>query len=371
MDVFSRYLFRQLLVGTILVTVGLACIIWLVQSLRFVDMIVNRGATIGMFIYLTMLQLPNFLTIILPIAMFSVVVFTYNRMISDRELVVMRASGVSQFRLAMPAIHLALGLTLVGYLLNVVLLPASYKKFREMQWDLRYSYSHVLLQEGAFNQVNAEITVYVRERSPKGELLGILVYQTDKDGKVQTFMAERGATTKLDDGMRILLYNGNRQTVDPKTHQLSILYFDQASVDYRMESNEGIRRYREARERTVQELFNLRRDSLDNVHDYGKFVVEGHKRLVSPWLTFAFTAVALACMFSTGFSRRSNFRPIALAVTLIVFGQGLTMGLENICAKNLQMIPLMYLNVAVPSVLGIALLAYFPKPRMRRREPVT
>ena len=62
MNELTRYVLRQLLVGMVLVTIGLTGIIWLSQSLRFVEMIVNRGVTGGMFLYLTMLLLPNFLS---------------------------------------------------------------------------------------------------------------------------------------------------------------------------------------------------------------------------------------------------------------------------------------------------------------------
>ena len=95
MNGFTKYVLRQLFVGMVLVTLGLTTIIWLSQSLRFIEMIVNRGLTAGMFVYLTMLPLPNFLVIVLPIALFTVVVFTYTKLINDRELVVMRGAGLS------------------------------------------------------------------------------------------------------------------------------------------------------------------------------------------------------------------------------------------------------------------------------------
>jgi lipopolysaccharide export system permease protein len=47
MNGFTKYILRQLIVGMILVTSGLTCIIWLSQSLRFIEMIVNRGLSGG------------------------------------------------------------------------------------------------------------------------------------------------------------------------------------------------------------------------------------------------------------------------------------------------------------------------------------
>ncbi len=43
MNGFTRYVLWQLLAGMALVTMGLTFIIWLTQSLRFVEMIVNMG----------------------------------------------------------------------------------------------------------------------------------------------------------------------------------------------------------------------------------------------------------------------------------------------------------------------------------------
>lgn len=96
----SLYILRQLLVGTLFISMGLACVIWLTQSLRFVELIVNKGLSIGVFAHLTLLLIPNFLIVILPVSLFAVVLFTYNRLMADRELVVLRAAGVSQWGLA-------------------------------------------------------------------------------------------------------------------------------------------------------------------------------------------------------------------------------------------------------------------------------
>jgi lipopolysaccharide export system permease protein len=193
MNGFNKYVLKQLLVGMIFITVGLTCVIWLTQSLRYVEMIVNRGLTAGTFIYFTILLLPKFLSIILPIATFAVVVFIYSKLITDRELVIMRGAGQSQTALAKPALILAMLVVMFGYLLNLYLLPQSYRMFRALQWDIRYSFSHILLQEGTFNTVSKGITVYVRERTKDGQLLGILVHDQRNEKKPFTILAERGA----------------------------------------------------------------------------------------------------------------------------------------------------------------------------------
>ncbi len=366
---FSRYVLHQLLVGMLLVTVSLTCIVWLSQSLRFVEMIVNRGLTAGTFVYLTMLLLPNFLSVILPIALFTVVLFTFSKLIADRELVVMRAAGVSQMALAGPGLIMATAIMVIGYANALYFLPKSYRMFGDLQWDIRYSYSHVLLQEGAFNAVSKGVTVYVRERSSDGQLHGILVHDQRNDEKPFTIMADRGMLLETPTEARVVMFNGNRQEVDNTTHKLSILYFDRYSFD--LSPTRGIRanRYLEARERSLPDLLDLENDKTLSPKDFGKYTVEAHKRLVSPMFAVVYTLIGLACLISGSFSRRTQTRRIVLAVAIVVSLQAMALGLENLCARNLEMIPLMYLSPVF--AIAISLLVILRPPRWRRETPAS
>jgi len=363
LDGFSRYVFRQLLIGTIFVTTALTGVLWLAQSLRFVELIVNRGLSAGTFMYLIMLLLPNYLVMILPIALFTVVVFTYSKLTTDRELVVMRAVGVSPLQLAKPALALALIVTVIGYALNFSLLPSSYRMFREMQWDLRYNYSHVLLQEGAFNTVANGVTVYVRERSKDGQLLGIFAH-VRRDGKEpETWMADRGALVQGDDGATMVMFNGSRQTVGKNTGQLEIIYFDRAALALDQVRATGIVRHRKPRERTMTELFNIREDRYVAPSDYGKFTIEAHRRLTVPLSSVGFTLVAVICLMSGRFSRGGQPRAILFSVGIVVALLLTTMALENLAARDLKLIPTLYIVAGLPVVLGSYVLA---KPRRQR-----
>lgn len=365
MNGFNNYVLRQLLVGMILVTTGLTCVIWLTQSLKFVEMIVNRGLTAGIFMYLTMLLLPNFLSIVLPIALFVVIVFTYSKLIADRELVVMRAAGLSQLSLAKPGLILTLIVVAIGYLINIYLLPESQRMFKDLQWNIRYSYTHILLQEGAFNEASKGITVYIRERSPDGQLRGILVHDSRDPDKPYTLLAERGAMLEGEEGSRVVMYNGNRQEVDPATKQFSILYFDRYIFEIETSAKPLEGRFREARERTVYELFNLEDDPNIDPENIGKFTVEGHKRLISPISALGYAVIGLAILISGTFSRRTQSKRILVAALIVIALQGTMLGLENATAKNLTLVPVLYFMGVFPVAGGFVLMLHTPKSKRR------
>ncbi len=370
MNGFTRYVFRQLTVAMILVTAGLTCIIWLSQSLRLIELIVNRGLSGGTFVYLTMLLLPNFLVLVLPIALFTVVVFTYSKLIGDRELMVMRAAGLSQFALAKPALILAALIVAAGYLLNLYVVPQSYAKFRALQWDIRYNYTHVLLREGAFNTVADGITIYVRQRTSDGKLLGILVHDQRDKNQPYTVMAAKGAMVETGEGARVVMFNGNRQAVDKETNKLSILYFDRYVFDLATTQAAAEGHHREPRERGLDELFNIAMADPDLApKEHGKFIVEGHKRLVAPLATLAYTLIGLACLISGGFSRRTQTRQVSLAIAIMVALQATALGLENLAAKDLSAVPLMYAHAIVPIVLGYFFMVRLQWRRQHAAQP--
>ncbi len=357
MNGFTRYVLRQLFVGMVLVTAGLTCIIWLSQSLRFVEMIVNQGVSAGTFLYLTMLKLPEFLTIILPIALFCVTLFIYAKLVSDREIIVMRAAGMSQLSLAKPAILLALFVVGLGYALNLFLMPNSYRMFRDLQWEIR-NYSHILLKEGAFTTI-AGVTVYIRERSIDGQLLGILAHDKRNPKKIETWMASKGAMVESEDGPRVVMFDGNRQAVDAETNQLSILYFDQGVLDLKdlgAKARTPKLRYREARERNLDELFNVANETNISQRDIGKFTIEAHKRITSPLTALGFTLVALCFLVLGGFNRHSQSTQITAAALIMVALVASSYGLENTAAKRLSLIPLLYVHAILPIIVCLFLL---------------
>src|SRR5690606_33785532 len=142
---------------------------------------------------------------------FVAVLFVYNKMIGDRELVVLRAAGLSQGQLARPALILCAASVVAGYAMTLYLQPASFRAFKDLQWELRHDFSTVLLQDGVFNEIEEGLTVYVRERVGDGDLLGIMVHDQRDPKRPVTIMAKRGALVRAPGGTMVVMGDGNRQ----------------------------------------------------------------------------------------------------------------------------------------------------------------
>ncbi|MEG3618945.1 LPS export ABC transporter permease LptF [Magnetovibrio sp. PR-2] len=355
MNGLTRYMFWQLFVGMTLVASALACVVWLTQSLRFVNLIVNSGLSASTFVYLTGLMMPNFLTIILPVSLFAITTFSYHRMIMDRELVVMRSAGLGQLALAKPAIILGMIMVGIGYLLSIYIVPTSYAEFRSLKWDARYNFSHILLKEGTFNDISRGVTVYVRERTDDGQLLGIMAHIERDNFKSETWLAERGALVENEDGGRVLMFNGSRQEFTNESKQLTILYFDQSVLDLDPPTEEGNVRHREPRERTLAELHDLDTTGLD-LRSIGKYKVEIHRRLALPLSALGFVMIALSVLISGAFTRRGEGRRVFVAVVLAAVYQGSMLAVINAAAKNEALYGTIYAVALLPVAVGMIVL---------------
>ena len=362
MGQLHRYMFRQLVWWTIVVAASLTCIVWLTQSLRFVEMIVNTGLSVTTFVTFTLLLLPSFLSLIGPIALFAAVMFTYTKMLNDSEIVVLRATGLSPLTIGRPALVLATIVMALGYLNSIYLMPSTFREFKDLQREFRSELSSLFLQEGVFNPVVAGVTVFIRERSKDGELYGIIIHDERRPNKPVTMMAEKGAIVSSESGPRVVMANGNRQEVREDDGRLSLLYFDRYTFDLSALNKSDIDLWREPRERFLHELF-FPADQADNIFNFRKLRMEGIFRLSSPLLYIAFTAIGLAFLLGGEFNRRGQFLRILTAVCLVTTVQVVVLATKSIGERAPQIEPLMY---GIPLITTIAFLIITASGRTRR-----
>jgi lipopolysaccharide export system permease protein len=369
MSRITAYILRQVLTTAAYVLITLTLAIWLTQSLRFIDLIVNRGLSLGGYFYLTLLLMPNFLALVTPIALFVATLFVYNRLTGDSELVVMRAVGYGPGQLARPALLLAAGASALSYVLHLWVMPIGFSQFKELQADIRSDYSGLLLQEGAFTRVGQNLTVYVRERETTGDLRGIIVHDTRDAANPVTLLAERGTLAATEDGPRVILLNGNRQQVDRAAGKLSLLYFERYSVEIGQAGAAREFRWREPGERFLHELFWPDMDSSNDRFFIKRLIAEGHTRLSGPLYAFALVIAGLALLLPGDFNRRGMGKRVLAAALAGVTLQALSIAAPNFAARVPAAIPFLY---AIPlSAIALSAWALVQGPRRARaREPV-
>ncbi len=347
MNRLERYLFTQFL-GTVLFTCfAVTLVVWFSQAVRMLSLVINYGGSLGAFLKLMLLLLPTFLPLLLPICLTIGLLFVYQRLVSESELVVMRAAGLSPLALARPALNLAAILALIGYFLTLYIAPIANHEFVRLQYKIRGDLSVLMLHTGSFNDITQGLTFYARERGKDGELKGLLIHDTRKEGRPVTIMADAGELVHAPEGPRILVHNGMRQEMESATGQLSQLSFDSYMVDLSSVGDNFSERWVEPRERSLAQLL-APPVTQDDINMRSSFIAELHMRFALPFLSITFTLIACAAVLTGPFDRRGLLRRVALAAAGVVALEAAVLAVFNLMAKQPWMGVLLYMLALGP-----------------------
>ncbi len=359
---YQRYIARQLGLVTLIVVLSLTSIVWLMQALRFVDFIVNRGVSIGTFLHLTALLLPQLLVMIIPIGVLVATLFVYTRLMQDSEMVVLYSAGLGPKQLARPLLMVGGGLVLLAYFFSLVLLPNAYRDFKDLQGFLRDNFTALLLQEEVFSSPVDGLTVYVHERTDSGVLKGILVHDSRTNGQAVTMMARQAVMTQTPSGPRFILEDGNRQEM--RNGRLSLLHFERYPLDIAFYTEKSAQRPRKADEMGMAELLQTEGVAKE---DRGRRLGEFVNRLTWPLLALGLGLLALGILLRGEFNRRGQTRRLIVAVACGAAPLPLGIFFDNFAATHPPFCAVMIANALGCLLIGGLLLSDWRPPALLRR----
>jgi lipopolysaccharide export system permease protein len=353
---FDRYLFAQMIRTSIAVSITLVGIMWLFQTIRILEVVINRGAPVSEFLLMSVTVIPLWLTIAVPIGAFIGVTWVFHRAVADRELLVMQASGMSALQLARAPIALGILLSTALMLNSTILLPMSFGVYKQVQFKVRNSIPTIMLQDDVFIDVVDGMTLLIGEKYDDGLARDIFIHDERTDGKIITLTARAGQFIERDGLPAVLLQDGERMELGGDDEAGAKLLFDTHMV---MIASQG---RKEARRMPI----DMNEDTITNLLDPAKspspaYVnqrrAEGHYRLVSPILALVLVLTA-CCGVLYGQVRRHTWT----RRTVMTFCTGMVCIAALISARSLVTMipataPLLYASIAVPGILMMAILA--------------
>jgi lipopolysaccharide export system permease protein len=257
MGSIGRYIFRTTLGVFLLVLVSLTVLIWITQALRDIDLMTNQGQSILAFVGITGLLVPLLVLIIAPLALMVAMAYVLNKLSTDSELIVMNAAGMPPWYLFRPFLAVAGLVALLQIALAAYLSPKGLRVLRQWATEVRTDLVTNIVHAGRFTSLEGgQLTLYIRERPPNGQLLGLLI-DDQRDSKERlTFLAEQGEILKNERGTYLLLANGSVQRHEAGDRDPKIVLFDRYAFDLSQLAKNSQNVKYPARERYLWELFD-------------------------------------------------------------------------------------------------------------------
>ncbi|MEC8806677.1 MAG: LptF/LptG family permease [Pseudomonadota bacterium] len=352
---FDRYLFGQMIRTTIAVSVTLVGIMWLFQTIRLLEVVINRGAPISNFLLMSVTVIPLWLTIAVPVSAFVAVIWVFQRAVADRELLVMQASGRSALQLARAPLALGILLTLVLIVNSVMVLPQSFGIYKRVQFEVRNSIPTVMLQDNVFIDVVDGLTMLIGEKLDDGLAKDLFIHDERTEGKVITMTARVGQFVERDGLPAVILQEGERIELSKSGDSEATLLFDTHTVtiapkDKTVSSQMPI----DMNEDTISNLLNPEKSPYPDYFNQRR--AEGHYRIVSPALALVLILIAtVGALFGQVRRHTWSKRTLLMIVGSIVSISALVSS-RSLATSLPSTVPLLYASVLVPSLIMLVVL---------------
>jgi len=354
MSRLSQYVLKELASPVALFALLMTTVVWLTQSLRLLDLVINRGQSAPTFVYLTILILPSLLVIILPIAFFAGTLYALNKLQSDSELVVMWASGYSRGQLALPVFVAASLVMVLTYLCGLYLMPAGQRAVNEKVFSIRADIGAALLNQGEFNTPAKGLTVFIRELDSDGQLRNVLVHDNRSRNRPITYLAVSGQLVQTPAGARLVMYDGTVEQSAKSGAQLSVLKFKSYSFNLDQFANQSRGIGRDTNELYLPEL--LWPDPRLQPRQQRAYFAEAHNRLNAPLYCIAFALIALAAVTRGRRTRGANAARLTMASLIAALLRIAGYGIQGLATAKPFAVVLFYLIPLLGA--GGALLAF-------------
>ncbi|MCL1785602.1 MAG: LptF/LptG family permease [Alphaproteobacteria bacterium] len=318
MKTLSIYFARQILVFFIMLLLVLAGLAWMMHILTMLKFLIQYGIGIFGFLGLTAMMLPLIISIIMPFSVFISVVFLYSRLISDREITVAAAAGLSPMQIARPALWFAGAVTAIHFAMNMFVVPITQVKFYDTQWEMRYGLAHLKLQEATFTQMARGLVVFV-ENVAGNDLSKLMLYDNRDQRNQMTISADNGKLIHTSRGLSMVMTLGSVQFRDDN---FAVGTFDSMDMDMNLADREQGNVFRVSRLSSAHLVHDATHLETFSDNNRKRIITELSTRFLGPFMNLILALIAMTMLLKSSLLRRSGFN---MAAPMATFGMAAAM----------------------------------------------
>lgn len=348
---YQRYIIINILLPLLVISLIVTGLVWLMQVIKFLYL-VDNGIRLVTFIKLVALFLPSLLFVLLPFITILAVIYCYNILGEERQLIILKSCGLSNIKLAKPALVVAFITTLISYYISISVMPDAARYLIKELDEVKDNYAYSIVQEKTFSQISKFLTLYINEKKHNKELNGLVLL--DNRGALPIILFAKSGNLIMHGSSPMLnLNHGMRQAYD-NNGNLTKLTFDSLTVElsesgsknqYAQTGDTDIREY------DVKDLLSPSK-ILPRTRQI-KLIAEGHQRILWPFYNFALTFLGLAVFLRQPYNKKSHLREMIFTSASIIAAVYCHFTFQNLAYKDLNFVILCYINIVIIMLISL------------------
>ena len=233
-SIINRYLLKEMMLPFVINLVFFTFVFLMTKILDITNLIVNYKISMLSVLLILLYSVPRFLSFVIPMSVMMAVLLTFIRLSNDKELVALKAGGVSIYALMPPVLVFCVMGVVLSCLITVYGMPWGMVSMKELTFQVAASHVDAGLKERTFNDSFKDVMLYINKIDLKKKILKD-VFIEDKRSRniVSIVMAPKGRMFAEPDKLvfHLKLYQGSINQVNLENKSAHSINFDSYDVN--------------------------------------------------------------------------------------------------------------------------------------------
>tara|TARA_B100000700_G_C15004751_1_gene837974 strand:- start:947 stop:2092 length:1146 start_codon:yes stop_codon:yes gene_type:complete len=215
-----RHFFTELSKYFFLVLFTFTAIVWVVQAVNYLDLIVDDGHAVSVYLGYSLLNISKILTKFIPLSFLLAVFLTILKLEDENEFMILWTAGLNKIRVVNFFLIVSFLVTIIQIILASIINPEILNHSRTLIRSSNLDFISSIIKTNQFNDTVEGLTIYVEEKDENDLMKNIFIRDDKKvlrgldsseDSGNLTIFAEKGKIEKRDKSY-LALENGTIQT---------------------------------------------------------------------------------------------------------------------------------------------------------------
>ena len=169
---FSKYFLITLLTFT--------AIVWTVQAVNFLDLVVEDGHGLSVYLRYSLLNVPKILTKFIPLSFLISLVLTILKFENENELIILWTAGVNKIKVVNFFVKISLIVTVLQLFLASIVNQSVLNYSRSLIKSSNLDFISSMIKTNQFNDTVAGLTIFVEAKNNNGDMKNIFIRDESK-----------------------------------------------------------------------------------------------------------------------------------------------------------------------------------------------
>lgn len=297
--VINRYILKEISIPFFMIIFILTFALLMGRILQLMDLMINRGILFADIAKLVLYLMPSLLIITIPVSLLISILMGLGRLSRDNEIIVLKSSGLSLYRLMTPVALASLCAFLMTATTGFFLVPYGNLATRNLLFDIAKQKASIGIKERVFNDDFAGLVLYAEEIPSHGDYMkGVFISDTRMLKEPTTIIAQSGYLISNPKSMQITLRlkDGSIHTADKDLTAYKKIDFSSYDINLDLSASIGGKDSiiaKDSREMSLPELIRKSRAHGLEKTVLKDFIIEIHKKFTIPFACIVFGIIGI------------------------------------------------------------------------------